>query len=348
MPRIVIRADAGSAPEIGTGHILRAIKLADALRQTPTFQSFEFLFATRQNQPYQLGANLVKQAGYNLIPETNLEPNTTSELFAILSEKPDLLIMDRLATAPHLILNLKKQGVFTINVDDLGDGHLCADLSIHPLLHSVRPGPTVFIGYEYLFLPSSIKRYGEIRQSASSVLISFGGFDHRRLTLFALNQIPNIRGPKRYDVVVSDLDSKSLDNISARALEVAAFSGTTVIVHQRPEYFHKLISASDLAIVSGGLTAFQCAQAGLPTIGIPQYEHQLENLNRLAISGCLVQAARDMVLDPNLLSELVTRLYSNYNERLAMSKSGQDLIDGKGLKRTVRLIDQHYRRYRSL
>jgi len=340
--RILIRVDAGNVPEIGTGHVIRAMKLAGALRQSPVFHGFDVLFATSENPPYELGGQLVKQAGYKILGNSNLEPNSKSELHSILDAKPSVVIFDRLETDANIILELKGCGIFVVTFDDLGAGQLHADLAIHPLLQAVDPRPNVFIGYDYLiFNTGELVRF-ETRPLVSKVFVSFGGFDSRQLTSYFLNLIPKIKGPNRYDIVVSGLDPGNLSNLGQTAGNIEAETGLEIILHQRPTDYYKLLSSSDIAIVSGGLTAFECAYAGIPAIGIPQYEHQLENFNRLEVRGCLKKGTRDMELDAELLCSLVNALGMDYTERLAMRCSGMGLIDGEGLKRTVNLIAQAY------
>jgi spore coat polysaccharide biosynthesis predicted glycosyltransferase SpsG len=346
MMRLVIRADAGTVPEIGTGHVLRAITLADALHQSVLFQESEICFATREYPPYELGGKLIRQAGYEVITNSGLEPNGPLELDSILSARPDIVIFDRLETDANLVVNLKSAGAYVATLDDLGQGRVHADLAINSLLQNVDPGPKVFVGYDYLFLPSAGIIKSEIRECASTIFVSFGGFDHRQLNAYFLDLIPKIEGPKRYEIIVSGLAADDLDALSGLARRIAATSRVDIVMHQRPENYYQLLGASDLAIVSGGLTAFGCAQAGVPAIGIPQYEHQLENLNRLEAHGCLKLGARSMELDSEILSELIGDLAADYQERLAMNRAGTSLTDGQGLVRTVNLIADNYARHR--
>jgi spore coat polysaccharide biosynthesis predicted glycosyltransferase SpsG len=342
--RILIRADAGLLPEIGTGHVLRSIKLADALKSTPDFQDAEILFATREQTPYELGGKFLRQASYDLIEHSGLEPNSECELRSVIQAQPDIVIFDRLETTADLVVNLKDAGIFVVSLDDLGQGRFHADLAIHSLFQNVEPKPNIFVGYEYLFLVSDEIVRTELRRIASKVFVSFGGYDKRQLSTYFLNLIPKINGPNRYEIVVSGLSSRDLDTFKGFSSDIATISNVEIIVYQRPNNFYQLLCSSDLAIVSGGLTAFDCAQAGVPAIVIPQHDHQLENIKRLENFGCLKIGARNMELDPQLVCNLVTDLSMDYQQRLAMNKAGRKVIDGQGLQRTIRLITQTYYR----
>ncbi|MEI6300064.1 MAG: hypothetical protein WCR74_01345 [Betaproteobacteria bacterium] len=344
MSRIVIRADAGAVPEIGTGHMMRSIRLAGALRGCTLFKQAEVRFATRLAAPFELGGDLVRKAGYEAIPDSGLEPNSEPELRSILKADPDIVILDRLETSAELVDGLKVAGIFIVTFDDLGPGRSHADLAINALLHNIEPAPNSVVGYDYLPSVSDEITRNETKPLASNVFVSFGGFDHRGLNAWLLRLIPDIKGPRRYEIVLSGLAENELKTLKESADTAAALAGVDVVVLLRPEDFYKRLCASDLALVSGGLTAFGCAQAGIPSIGVPQYEHQLENIHRLQALGCLKSGTRGMDLDAGLFCSLVTKLSADHNKRLAMSRAGVKAVDGKGLARTVNLIASAYAR----
>lgn len=339
--RIVIRSDAGAVAEIGTGHIIRALKLSEALLSSPTLQGCDVLFATRGHEPYELGRRLVKQAGFNLIDSINLEPNSRTELQSILDTHPNIVIFDRLATDDFVVTELKKADIFVVTFDDLGSGRRSADLSIHPLLQNVEKARNIYVGYEYLFSLTEELPIHDIAPIALQIFVSFGGFDHRGLLPYFLNLIQSIEGPIRYVLIASNLNISELTKLRNHANNIGTQRGLDIVVHQRPSDFYKLLRSSDLAIVSGGLTAFACAQLGVPAIGIPQYEHQIENIERLERLGCLVYGSKDMELNAEYIPSLVSSISSNQPKRAAMSMAGKRVIDGCGLHRTVQLIEQY-------
>lgn len=344
--RVVIRADAGNVPEIGTGHIARATTLAKALVVSPSFHSAEVVFATRSAPPYELGARLVRQAGYSLDHDRELAPNSGFELANLLALQPDMVILDRLETTADLVSSLRRAGIFVVTFDDLGSGRAHANLAIHPLLQAVAPASNIVVGYQYLFPLVAEEQSSETRVLVDRVFVSFGGFDGRRLSRYFLELIPKINGPRRYDVVVGELPDQEINELSALAKVVANMAGVAIAVYRRPADFFSRLAASDLAIVAGGLTAFECARVGVPSIGIPQYEHQIENLDRLESHGCLKCGSHGMTLDAEFLCGLVTALAADHAKRCAMSLAGKATIDGQGLERTVALITKEYRNFR--
>ena len=59
---------------------------------------------------------------------------------------------------------------------------------------------------------------------------------------------------------------------------------------------------ADFAIVSGGLTVFDCISRGIPVIGLPQYQHQLKTLTNLKNKNVIKLGSKEMSLNKKILS----------------------------------------------
>lgn len=337
--RVVIRADAGAVPEIGTGHVVRSLELAKGLPQADGFRDSDVLFATRRHSPFDLGSELIADAGFECISDAGLEPNSISEFESIAEARPDVVILDRLATSSEFVTRLKNEGIFVVTFDDLGPGQKYADVAIHALLQDVEARPNVFIGYEYLILPSRSAGVSKVTEPVSRVFISFGGFDQRGLVNAMLDTLPSIPLSVEYDIVVG-IQGHEQDNGYCEAAQVVREkTNKEVRLHSRPKDFESILRNSDLAIVSGGMTAFECARFGVPAIGLPQYEHQLENLRRLERLGCLKLGSVAMEFDPKKVANILTDLSDDHRRRKNMSDCGKRLIDGRGLERVVKIVE---------
>ena len=54
-----------------------------------------------------------------------------------------------------------------------------------------------------------------------------------------------------------------------------------VIFYKNPKNFYQLLRNADIALVAGGITMFEVAAMGIPSISIPQHLHQIDNINSL-------------------------------------------------------------------
>ena len=109
-------------------------------------------------------------------------------------------------------------------------------------------------------------------------------------------------------------------------------------VFHRPVEFYELIKQSDLVITAGGLFAFECLMHGMPGIGLPQYPHQLETLQKLSDLESLVLGSVGMSLQHDYFCETLEMVLNSYERRQVLSNNGLALIDSQGLSRIMRKI----------
>ena len=104
-----------------------------------------------------------------------------------------------------------------------------------------------------------------------------------------------------------------------------------------PNYFKKLMKA-DFAIVSGGLTVFDCISRGIPVIGLPQYQHQLKTLTNLKNKNVIKLGSKEMSLNKKNFINSFNRMMSSYKDRNLLSKNSLNLIDKKGSERVINIL----------
>lgn len=338
MMRILFRADAGTVPEVGTGHMVRSLTFARALRERLPGRNLEVIFATRGDENFTMGRAMAVDAGFECRAEAGLEPNSPSELEALASTRADVVIMDRLATSSELVLGLQEAGSAVWTFDDLGKGRRHADVAINALLQDVEDEPHVHVGYDYLILPSRHAAPRHPRSAVSRVFACFGGFDARGLSPLVLEALGQVAAPLECDLVVGQVTAPTFQRYREVARRLEASVGHVVRLHRGLE-LSRVMQASDLAIVSGGMTAFETARFGIPAVGLPQYEHQLENLARLQDAECQLGVGCGMEISAAGIAARLDELIGDFGLRARMSRAGRRLIDGAGLDRVANLFE---------
>ena len=106
----------------------------------------------------------------------------------------------------------------------------------------------------------------------------------------------------------------------------------------RTENYFKILLKADIAILSGGLTIFNAIYGGVPSIAIPQYQHQLKTLKKLKSYKAIKMGSENIILNEKKFLYETNLLINSYNERLKLSNNAKNLIDGKGSKRVVKII----------
>ena len=138
----------------------------------------------------------------------------------------------------------------------------------------------------------------------------------------------------KFIFIVSNNDYTDLENeVVKRKLR---FNNFKILVN--PKNFYYLASKADIAIVGGGLTLFEFAAMGIPTISIPQHKHQLENIRALIKKNITICPNINMTLKNKDLICYANDLIKNYSKRLLMHKQGIKFIDGKGLTRITKIF----------
>ena len=80
MSEIIFRCDSGNSNEIGTGHIVRCINLAEKLISKKIVSKNQILFLTRGDKHFNLGKKILLNRGFNFIAKSN---NVLVDLYAI-------------------------------------------------------------------------------------------------------------------------------------------------------------------------------------------------------------------------------------------------------------------------
>lgn len=295
---LLIRADA--TPEIGMGHVMRCLALAQAWRSIKVGKvSF-----TGQ---LDIALQRIGQEGFNL---SNGRCSAISD--------GDWTVVDGYHLG-DIARQFQTMGFKTLMVDDnchLPEYH--ADIilnhnahaeSLHSEYEVKAPGARLLLGFRYALLRQEFWLYREWRRkipdTATKVLITFGDSD------MAQKAIQKVR--------------KALKHL--KGLEIRESDGKTPMP--------KLMAWADLAVCPGSVTAMECAFMGLPTIMLNIAENQVQNAYALTTAGVGVCLGNLENTTPGLIGLWVDSLAHNRISRERMSQAGRSLVDGKGAQRVV-------------
>ncbi len=311
--KVVFRTDASL--QIGSGHVMRCLTLADALKD----QGAQCHFVSREHPGHLL--ELIRQRGHSVtalqagkvIAGAMVEDHTRQPVHAawlgcdwqtdarqtgvILADlQPDWLVVDHYALDQRWEEALATRYRRLLVIDDLADRpHTC------DLLFDQNFGRTV-IDYERLLTVHCRLLLGSAhallrpefaarratslaRRAANGVrhfLIQMGGIDQHNYTGEALSVLRECDLPvdTRINVVLSR-DAPAIDAVMR--LAAAMKYPTTVMVGVGN--MAKLMEESDLAIGSGGGATYERIYMGLPSILRPTAANQIEHLRKMAAAG---------------------------------------------------------------
>lgn len=354
--RVAIRTDAG--PLIGTGHLMRCLALAEALRA----QGAECVFLCRGAGLGAL-AERIRADGHCFIPLPDAADPTPNQdgpphagwlpggqladaascLAALAGQgRADWLVVDHYALDHRWEALLRPAVARLMVIDDLADRtHDCDLLLDQNLLDDMRgrykgrvpSNCATLLGPQYALLRSEFaadaKKPRVSVAELPRILVMYGGADAGDLTgrtVAALGRI-GWRGP--LDIVAGPLYAE-LERL--RAL-VATLPGTTLYAPARD--VSSLMHEAGLALGSPGVTSWERCACGLPTVAIAQADNQ-EGIGRtLADAGAHWYLGRADALSDELLDYTLRALLCNPYALRAMGRNARRVCDGRGAQRVA-------------
>ncbi len=345
MKKFVFRCDGANLPEIGTGHVVRDVAIANRLVDTGLCQSGEVSFVMRVGGAFRLGRDLVVDAGFKIedAADSELAWNSSSEAEILKKLLPTVLVVDRLSTESSWMRSLKTSVRNIITMDDLGDGAPFATVNVNAILYSDSANSNCLTGYDYLALKPMVELPIKTEVSkVESIVASFGGYDHRNLTGFFLRSLYssdcNLLAGLTIELLVGKESEARTDSWAELAERISSLHDCEVRILIQSENFAAHLAEADLAVLSGGLTIFDALSLGIPSIGIPQYNHQLATLHRLFGQRAVLIGSIGMRLDERCFVEVLIDAIGKQDVRNSLSKRGPSLVDRKGLDRIVALL----------
>lgn len=364
MKTAFIRADASLA--IGTGHVMRCLVLADALKN----RGFEVHFLCR-NHTGHLG-DYIAERGFTV----HLLP-LGSEGYATLSDAPphatwlgampqedaaacgeiigavggaDVLVIDHYALDRRFESPLRAVARRIIVIDDLADRHHDCDVLIDqnfgsedskryatlvPQATRLQVGPQHALlagGYAAARNASLSRRDGSINR----ILVFLGGVDADNVTLRVLKTLvgmPNLVAHREILAVVGR-GNRHRDAIAA----FASSHDNITILPPQPSLV-ALMADADLAIGAGGVAALERAALGLPSITVAVADNQVGQASALAEAGGTISLGRLSSGFELTLEAALALLLQNPPLVRHLSATSAALCDGRGISRLLDEID---------
>lgn len=352
--KVAFRTDASI--QIGTGHVMRCLTLADAL----VAKGAKCTFICREH-----AGNLIEHirskghAVHSLPMGTGADTDLTHSAWlgaaqaqdaeacasTLATLQPDWLVVDHYALDARWESAVAELCGQVMVIDDLADRPHCCKLLLDQTFgryaKDYRPlvpdDCTLLCGPSYALLrpefaalrPYSLQR--RVRPHLKHLLITMGGVDKDNVTAQVLNALRACSLPADCEItVVMGTTAPWLADVQQQALSMPWPTTVRVGVSNMAQ----LMADSDLAIGAAGATSWERCCLGLPTVMMVLADNQ-----RYA-AGLLekAEAARILQLDnnpPTQLSRLIDEV--TLSERLlrCLTEGARVITDGEGVRRTA-------------
>lgn len=313
-PRFLFRADASAA--IGSGHLMRCLTLARALRR----DGAEVAFVGR-DAPGSL-LDRVAAEGFALHPlsgpfDREADAAATARIAALTA--PDWLVVDHYQLDEAWERRLRPHvGRLAAIDDNPGRRHLC-DLLLDPNWSEagaerwsgfVPPGCRLLSGPRFALLREEFLKAREGLRSRDGsvrrVLVSFGGSDAEGGALLALAALARLKAAGRLDGVVVDLVAGAA-NPHAEALRAAVARLPGGLFTLSADDMALRMAEADLALGAGGGTTWERCFLGLPAIVMVIAGNQREAAAAVDRAGAQWSAGPLAGLDEERLAREIAR-----------------------------------------
>lgn len=351
---LLIRADA--SVQIGTGHVMRCITLADKLRE----RGAEAIFVCREFEGNLCG--YIEKKGYivhrlpvSVVQKHNIEGNLkhatwlgadwqtdarlVEKIIKDLNTPPDWLVVDHYALDKrwegYLRLYCKKIMIIDDLADRAHDCDLLLDQNFYENMGNRHEGlvPTrskKLLGPKYALLRPEFrearknlrKRDGHVKK----IMIFFGGSDPTNETAKVLEAIRILKRPDiAVDVVVGGT------NPNNEKINELCSVMTNVAYYCHVENMAQLMVDADLFIGGGGSTTWERCCLGLPSLIISTAINQ----NAIAVgcdqSGIGIHINKSKDISPHQIQIEIEKMLLNQNVLLTMGKKSANMVDCRGV-----------------
>jgi len=298
---------------MGMGHLFRMINLYGALRQSRADAILVLLgehppaseWLERLHIPFEVVAD---QAGGQSGWEAELAMRYKSKVW----------VNDRLQTDADHAIRIKQLGLRLATFDDLGSGAALADIHVAALagVRGENPqGAKVLTGLKYLILTPEIARYRRQRTECNSWVVSLGGSDTHGVTVKVAQWLSARQQPATLILGPGFEHEEALEKVIG-----VGFSVKRSVPSLAAE-----LAAHDLAITGGGLTAFEAAATGLPTVTVANEKWEMAHCRHLQTLGCSVFAGPHENINLSVLERPL--------DIAKMSMAALHAVDTDGVKR---------------
>lgn len=358
---VIIRVDASL--EIGSGHVMRCLTLADGLKA----KGLKCIFICRE-APGHLADIIVDRGHEVFLLKSSGERGASTkndEIFHSawlkVSQEQDALdaqtFINTLPRKPVVVVvdhyaidfrweQVLRQTVDTIAViDDLADRNHDCDVLVDQTFGRDRTdyttrvptGCVLLCGAQYAMLRP---RFSELRAASlrrrrfsntNKILVSMGGVDQDNVTLRVLRILNNCKLPSDTEIiVVMGKSAPWVEQVTKFSECMRYQTNVRVNVNDMAE----LMAASDIAIGAAGATSWERSCLGVPTVMLILAENQRYAASLLAAANAVELVAMGELFEASLLSA-IAKILNDPGYRLSMSTHAAAITDGAGIDKVV-------------
>jgi len=341
--KVFIRADANL--NIGTGHIMRCLSLADA------FQERGVVCVFVSAEPYM--RPLIQERGYECLVLGTEYDHMDGELPALLPllerQQPFCVVLDSYFVTPDYMQGIRSK-VPVVYIDDLNAFDYPADIVVNYSLYAGKtaypPNKGYLLGPRYAPLRKQFQGLTPraAKEQVKEILFSTGGTDPYHVASQCAEYLRE--HPPASDVAYHFILGAM--NQDAEQIKRLAKDAPYIMPHEQVTDMCGLMLRCDAAVSAAGTTLYELCACGLPTVTYILADNQIPGAAAFEAAGlmpCAGDVRKERCFAERIFSELDA--ITSWEHRKETAQRMQTLVDGNGVIRVVEMIMGMNFRYRA-
>ena len=353
----IIRVDASS--EIGTGHVMRCLTLANVLKKNGEKVAFiskkydgnlisfclkngfkiysipKYLTAHKKenSDPYYLSQKEDAAETINIINKNKLSPKCVIVDHYGISLKWERLIRPHTKTIFVIddLFNRKHDCDFLLNQNYLPD--------MASKYNNLIPANTkTFFSPRYALLRDEFKtqiakKSLKKEDSTFNIFVFFGGSDTVNMTEKVIQAINFFKNTTENKQLKNNLIANIVvgaNNNKKKEIELLCKKNDYLKYHYNISNISEIMKQTDIAIGAGGSTTWERCAIGLPSIVVTIAKNQEETTKYCAEKEVLNYLGKAENITIECIARAINELILSPSKRSAFSKKSMDLVDGNG------------------
>ena len=339
---IVFRADGNS--QIGSGHVMRCLSIAEAARDLGE----KCIFITASDDM----TSVIKEKSFdNIVLNTDYREMESEDILPALKAftKP-IVFVDSYYVSKEYLKALKvyceENGGKLIYMDDVKKFAYPCDTLINYQIHGrideydrIYEGgrkPKYIIGTNYVPLRKEFLslKDREVKKQANSILVSTGGSDPEHLTIELMRIAKHSN--KTFHFVVGAVNS------DRPLIEQEAENCTNISLHVNVKNMSELMQICDVAISASGSTLYELCATQTPAVTFVLAENQIPIAEGFSSKEIIHNCGDVRELGAHELAGILMNeamlLCDNYDRRQSLSGVMKAVVDGNGASRILKEI----------
>jgi UDP-2,4-diacetamido-2,4,6-trideoxy-beta-L-altropyranose hydrolase len=333
---LLVRTDAST--QIGTGHVMRCLALAQAWLD----EGGRVVFLS-SNFPAGLLPHLqedgIRLCDLSAVPGS---PQDAVECAKFAQEiGASWIIVDGYHFNADYQKVIKDQNLRLLFLDDYGHAdhyhadmvlnqNCCASEEFYPHKESHTQ---LLLGPKYVLLRREFLRWREwrrtISEKAARILVTFGGSDTQNVTMKVIQVLERVKHSDLQVEIVVGAGNRCRDSIQEYVVNAKQNYELLCSIDTMAE----VMAWADMAISAAGGTCWELAFLGVPSLLLLTAENQNGNAQYMEESHAAKIIGRAADLELHDLAQAIESFVQNEEVRKIMSEKGRQLVDGFGASR---------------